>query len=430
MIKKIKNFFNNHDRKQIFANFVSLSALNAFSFIFPLITVPYLTRVLGPEKFGIVSFALVITQYFIIITNFGFAFSATQQISINRENKKKISEIFSAIISVKLFLTIICAIILIILLLTLKQFKEDKLIFICSFGIVIGDALLPLWLFQGMEKMKFMTLVNFISKLFFTILIFIFVRNINDYILVPLFTAAGYLIAGIISFIIAYNIFKLNIILPNIKTIKEQVTISWPIFISTISINLYRNANTLLLGLITNNYTLVGLYSSAEKIIKALQSLVSPISDALFPYLSRKFVNNNVHYNINYMMKLGKYYFISLLPISILLIIFAHPIVNFVLGAKFSGASINTQIMSFVVLLGSMNYFFGILGLTNMGYKKQFMKFVLITGLISITSLFIFIPIWADKGASTVMLISELILFIILIQFFYKLNKKIIFLND
>ncbi len=424
MINKAKELLKQKDKKQIFSNFVSLSALNAFSFLFPLITVPYLTRVLEPEKFGIVSFALVVMQYFIILTSFGFAFSATQQISINRDNIKKVSEIFSAVISVKLLLTLLSAAILAILFITTEQFRTDKMVFICSFGIVLGDALLPLWLFQGMEKMKFMTLVNFISKLLFTLLIFVFVKTQQDYLLVPLFTAAGYFAAGLISFVIAFSIFKLKIILPNIKTIKEQISASWAIFISTLSINLYRNANTLLLGLLTGNYAIVGIYSSAEKIIKGLQSLVSPVSDALFPYLSRRLAGGNDSENTKFIFKLGKYYFVALLPISLLLIFFAYPIVELVLGTKFLDAVADAKIMSFVILFGGINYFLGILGMMNMGYKKKFMFYVIITGIISITSLFVFIPLWQDKGASAVMLISEAILFVLLLSFFYRIHKR------
>ena len=424
MLNKAKELLKQKEKKQIFSNFVSLSVLNAISFLFPLITVPYLTRVLEPERFGIVSFALVIMQYFIILTNFGFAFSATQQISINRENIKKVSEIFSAVICVKFLFTILCAIILLVLCSTIEQFRIDKAIFIASFGIVIGDVLLPLWLFQGMEKMKFITIVNFASKLLFTLLIFVFVKNQEDYLLVPLFTTAGYLLAGIISFFIAFHTFKLKVVMPDLKTIKEQINASWAIFVSTLSINLYRNANTLLLGLLTGNYAIVGLYSSAEKIIKGLQSIVSPVSDALFPYLSRKLSGNDDKSNINYIIRLGKYYFIALLPISLILMIFAKPIAIFVLGNKFVAAATDTRIMSFVILFGGMNYFLGILGLTNMGYKKNFMYYVMITGLISILSLFIFIPLWQDQGASFVLLISELLLFCMLISFFIRKKLK------
>jgi PST family polysaccharide transporter len=420
-MKGIKRIIKQYPR--LVENFFSLSALNAISFLVPLITVPYLTRILGPEKFGLVSFGLVVMQYFIILTSFGFAFSATQQISIHRDNRQKVSDIFSAVISFKLLLTLLSGLILLVLILTVEQFSKDYLVFVFSFGIVIGDALLPVWLFQGMEKMRFITLVNFVSKVLFTLLIFVFVRSEGDYLIVPLFNTAGYLCAGLISFVIAYRTFKLKISLPKAHIIAEQVKESWSIFVSTLSINLYRNANTLLLGLLTGNYTLVGFYSSAEKIIKGLQSLVSPVSDALFPHLSRRLDNKAETSGLQLMSRLGKYYFLGLLAMSLVLVIFAKPIVLLVLGEKFAASIMDTRIMSFVILFGGMNYFLGILGLVNMGRKKQFMLFVLITGIVSLSSLFVFIPLFDDEGASMVMLLSEFLLFMMLLFYMLKLRR-------
>jgi polysaccharide transporter, PST family len=421
------NFSNiNQYRKRhgrILENFFSLSVLNAISVLFPMVTLPYLTRVLGVEKFGIVAFATVVVQYFMMFTSFGFGYSATQQISINQNNTKKISSIFSAVISIKLLISFLCGLVLLILILVSKQFRSDYLIFIYSFGMVIGDALVPVWLFQGMEKMKFITIVNFISKLIFTLLIFVYVRSESDYLVVPIFNTLGYLIAGVISFVVAFKIFKLVFTFPRINEMKIQMKEAWPIFLSTFSMNLYRNANVLLLGFLTN-YTMVGFYASAEKVIKGVQSLITPLSDALFPYMSKRFAKDSTRQNISFLFRLGKNYFVVLTVISVLFLIFAKPIVSIFLGDKFVSSIPDIQIMSFVVLFGGMNYLLGILGLVNLGYKKKFMIFVAITGVISIINLFWLIHLWTDKGASASMLISEMFLFILLSVFVFNLKKS------
>jgi PST family polysaccharide transporter len=422
MLKRVASILKQKDKKQIFSNFLSLSVLNGISFLFPLITIPYLTRVLGPDMFGQVAFANAVIMYFIIFTNFGFAFSATQQISINRDNKQKVSEIFSAVIGVKLLISIICGLALLALILFTDQFRSNSLLFIYTFGIVVGDALVPVWLFQGMEKMKFVTIVNFVSKLTFTLLIFVFVRKESDYLIVPLFNTYGYLIAGLLSFFIAYRTFKLAVVFPKFSVMKAQLKESWPIFVSTFSINLYRNANVLLLGLFTN-YTIVGYYSSAEKVIKGMQSVITPVSDALFPYMSKRFVNKDNKQNSNFLIGLGKYYMIVLFAISLIFLAFARPVVTVFLGDKFIASIPDMQIMSFVVLFGGMNYFLGILGLVNMGYKKKFMIFVAITGVISILNLFYLIYLFQDMGASASMLLSEIILFIMLSVFVLRIKK-------
>lgn len=422
MLKRVSSIFREKDKKQIFSNFLSLSVLNGISFLFPLITIPYLTRVLGPDMFGLVAFANVVIMYFIMFTNFGFAFSATQQISINRTDRQKVSEIFSAIISIKLIISLICGLVLLILIITFDQFRSNYILFIYTFGIVIGDALVPIWLFQGMEKMKFITIVNFVSKFTFTLLIFVFVKSESDYLIVPLFNTYGYLIAGVLSFIIAYRTFKLDVVRPKLNEMRAQLKESWPIFISTFSINLYRNANVLLLGLLTN-YTIVGYYSSAEKVIKGMQSIITPVSDALFPYMSKRFVSKSNDQNAGFLVGLGKYYMIILFAISLIFLLFARPVVTVFLGNKFIESIPDMQIMSFVILFGGMNYFLGILGLVNMGYKKKFMVFVAITGVISILNLFYFIYLFQDMGASASMLLSEIILFIMLSVYILRLKK-------
>ena len=417
---KIKYYRSNYGR--IIENFFSLSVLNAVSFIFPLITVPYLARVLGAEKFGIVSFATVVIQYFMIFTSFGFGFSATQQISINQQNKKKVSDIFAAVIFVKLFISVLCAVVLLLLIVFFAKFHNNSMVLIYAFGMVIGDALVPVWLFQGMEKMKFITIVNLVSKLIFTLLIFVFIRSEADFLYVTLLNSFGYLVAGLLSFIIAYRLFKLEMVLPKITEIKKQLIESWPIFVSTFSINIYRNMNVLILGLFTN-MTLVGYYSSAEKVIKGMQSFASPLSDALFPYISKRFAKNTEGSNIKVLFRLSSYYFVGLAALSVLFLIFAKPIATVFLGQKFIASIPDIQIMSFVIMFGGMNYLLGIVGLVNMGFKKKFMVFVAITGVISIINLFWLVYYFADKGASASMLISEFVLFVLLSAFILKLKK-------
>ena len=117
----IKNLTNNKDKKRLFSNFFSLSFLQVASYIFPLITLPYLVRVLGPSKYGLVAFAQAFAGYFQIITNYGFIFSATREVSINRDNKDKISEIFSSVIAIQLFLAALSFIIMLAVVFIFKN---------------------------------------------------------------------------------------------------------------------------------------------------------------------------------------------------------------------------------------------------------------------------------------------------------------------
>ena len=130
--------------KVLFKNFTSLSLLQIANYIFPLITLPYLVRVLGPEKYGLVSFAIAFAGYFTIITDYGFNLSATQEISINRNDKERVAEIFSSVITLKIMFFIISSLIFFAILFFISQFHEHRFLFFVTFLSVLGTALFPL----------------------------------------------------------------------------------------------------------------------------------------------------------------------------------------------------------------------------------------------------------------------------------------------
>jgi len=282
-----KNFFTSSPtRKRLTENFLSLSALQVVNYLLPLVTLPYLVRVLGPEKFGLIAFASAFIGYFTILTDYGFNLSATREISIHREEKEKVSEIFSSVMIIKFFLGISSFFILGLILAFIPKFGNDWLVYLFTFGMVLGNILFPVWFFQGMERMKHIAILNIVAKGIFTVCIFIFIRKIADYLYVPLINSVGFLVAGGLSLRIVSKDFRVKFILPTIEAIKHQLKEGWHVFISTMAISLYTVSNAFILGLFTSN-TIVGYYSASERIIKATQGLLTPVSQTVYPYISQ-----------------------------------------------------------------------------------------------------------------------------------------------
>lgn len=274
------------EKKNLLENFISLSALQVVSYVIPLINLPYLSRVLGADKFGLVFFAFAFMSYFVMITDYGFGLSATREIAINRHNKNNLSNIFCSVTTIKILLLLISYIILCLLTFFVPKLHENWLIFQLSFLMVIGNAIYPVWFFQGMEKMKYITFLNILAKVIFVGLIFIFVKQESDYIIVPLFNSLGFLISGIIGMYFAIKEFDIKFYFPKWQSLKKQFKYSSEFFLSRVSVSAYTNTNTFCLGLIGSNI-MVGYYVAAEKIYNAINGLQAPLGQALYPFVAK-----------------------------------------------------------------------------------------------------------------------------------------------
>ena len=274
------------DKKRLLSNLFSLSALRGANMILPLVTLPYLVRVLGVENFGLVNFSLSIIMYFNILISFGFELSATREISIHRDDSKKISEIFSSVMIIKGILFLISFLILSILIVFIDKLNEHMLLYFSTFGIVFGNLLFPIWLFQGMERMKYITYINVISRVIFTVFIFILVKNKQDYIYVPILNSLGAILGGIYALWLVFKLFSIQLIFPKRKMVLLQVNKSYHFFISRVASTGSRYYATTIIGLFFGN-TIVGYYSMVEKLYYAFMSLGGIVSQTFYPYMSR-----------------------------------------------------------------------------------------------------------------------------------------------
>lgn len=353
------------------SNFFSLSILQGANYILPLITLPYLVRVLGVEYFGLLAFAAATVTYFSILTDYGFNLTATREISIHRDNKEKVIEIFSSVLSIKVILMFVSFLLLTILVFSFEKFSKDALVYFLTFGTVVGQVLFPVWFFQGMERMKYITYLNILSKAIFTIAIFIFVQEQSDFYLVPLLTSVGFLVAGIWSLYLVKKEFGVQFEFQTLDTIKHYLVDGLHVFVSRFYVSLYTTTNVFLLGLFTNNAA-VGYYSIAEKIVVAIGGLFEPANQTLYPYFARKYKENFSKF-VELMKKIAMI-FLALSAFFLLLSeYFKHEIVYFITGEY------NLEVVSLlsIFLIRIMLFPFGPLFsnvLIIMQRKNEFMK--------------------------------------------------------
>lgn len=285
MLNKIKSLTNMEDKKRLMSNFFSLSVLQGANYILPLITLPYLVRVLGIDNFGILAMATAVIMYLGILVDYGFNTTGTRAISINRNDIKKVEEIYNTIMFIKVFLLLVALLVLSFVLYVFDSLGKYSLIYFLTFGILIGQYLFPTWLFQGLEQMKYITYINLTSKLFFTVCLFIFVKHEEDLYIVPLLNSLGFIIGGIVAIFFIKKRFHIRFKLPTSNQVKIQLKDGWNIFIASLSGNIYGQGNLILLGAFTTP-AIVGYYSIAQKLTVSVVSIFQVFSQTMMPYLS------------------------------------------------------------------------------------------------------------------------------------------------
>ncbi|HOW42387.1 MAG TPA: flippase [Candidatus Omnitrophota bacterium] len=295
MIKKIKTILKMvsfHERRLVLHNFLSLSTLQAINYVLPLLLLPYLIRVIGPEKFGLIAFAQAFVQYFLILTDYGFNLSATREIALCKEKNDKVCAIFSSVMTVKIALAVISCVLLLLIVRFIPRFRHDWLVFVLSFGIVIGNTLFPVWYYQGTERMRHIAKLNIIAGLIITALIFIFVSSPEDYLRIPVIYSGVSIITGIIGLRMVFRKFGVFFVFQAYPDIRQQIKSGWNIFSSIVAINAYTATRIFAVGLLTNNM-FTGYYSIAERMAQIVQMFpLASLTQALYPRLSKIYQRN------------------------------------------------------------------------------------------------------------------------------------------
>lgn len=330
MLSKIHIIFNSVEKKRLLSNFLSLFILQGANYLLPLLTVPYLIRVLGVNNFGLLAFATAIIVYFQVITDYGFNLTATREVSLHRDNKEKLVEIFSSVLIIKFTLVLISLIVLLGLVLFFDRLRSNQSIYFLTFGLVVGQALFPIWFFQGMEKMKYISYINIGSRLLFTLAIFVFVKSEADMHLVPLLNSLGAITGGTYAIYLIKKEFEVSISFQPGSVVKRYLVDGWHVFLSRMYVNLYTTTNIVVLGLFTNN-TVVGYFSIAEKIVTAISGLYVPVTQTFYPYMAHLYENSKSNF-FRVFSRLNAVLLGSSVLITLLVFLFKSEIIALVAG--------------------------------------------------------------------------------------------------
>lgn len=392
-------------RSTLIQNVFSLYIIQFANYILPLITIPYLVRVLGPSGYGAVAFGQGFMNYLLLFVEYGFDLSATRRISVKRDELIEVNRIALHVWAAKGLLALTCLGMLLILVSAVPKLKEEAILLLILYGLVLGNVLFPTWLFQGMERMVAISLINLGMKLIVMLGIFTFVREPQHYLVYASLLSLGATLAGIAGATVAFHMFHLKFGKISIHGVWEILKEGWLLFLSKASVSLYTVGNAFILGMLTN-HTVVGYYSAAEKLVKSLLGLVSPVSQATYPRFSKLASENKesaVLWGRRMLVFMGGAGFV----ISSAIFVGAPFIVQIMLGSQYEPSVNVMRILAGLPFLIALSNVLGIQMMLPLGKDRVFTLILFIAGLLNIILALVFAPLWQASGMALAVLISE-----------------------
>jgi O-antigen/teichoic acid export membrane protein len=399
--------------------------------IFPVVTAPYISRVLGVENIGIVNFATSYVSYFILFAALGVGYYGVREIARYKNDMEKTSEIFSGIFKINTITTIIVTIAYIASVYYIPELRQHCKIFIIS-GITLYLAPITIdWYFQGLENFKMITIRSLIIRCLSFAGLFVFVRQREDIIPYILLSAFATIATNIWNLGYARKI-GLKIRWRSIHS-KIHIKPMLVFFMSNVAISIYIMLDTLMLGFLSS-YEQVGLYTSVIKIFAIVTGGISAINATLIPRLSFNNKEQNHEANKALLQKTFDINSILIIPMATGVCLIASRFVPVFFGYEFMGSIVPMQLLSFNIIATVINIFLSQNILMVFGYENKLLITVILTAIFSLIVNLILIPRYGAVGAAITSLISkyfEVVLQVCMLFHFTKIriNMSVLFIS-
>ncbi|NQW36918.1 MAG: flippase [Flavobacteriales bacterium] len=399
-------------------NFIYNNILGVTNIIIPLISFPYISRVLGPEGVGIISFAISLAVTFIVLGSLGIPIYGIREIAKSRGDKTKLSNAFLELLIIEITWSLFVTLIYACWLFFTNTYQNENAIKYLSFIHIMSSVGLINWFYQGMEKYKFISIMNFIVKIFTLILLFALVKKIEDYWIYYAIIVISTFISAIVSILYSFRFIQFEKIKLNFKKHFNPIII---LFSTQIAISIYVNLDVIMLKYFSQ-LEQVGYYSAALKIVKMLLIIVTSLGVVLIPRISSFIQENKTKEVKSLIEKSINYVSIISFPTMVILWILSENIIRLFAGIQFTEANYLIKGLSPLIFIVGMTNIFGLQILVPMDKEKKYMIAVLIGLFTNIFFNILLIPIIQAKGAVIATLFTEVI--VLLISYYY--SKKLI----
>jgi O-antigen/teichoic acid export membrane protein len=403
---------------KIKTNFIYSTILTASNFIFPFLTFPYISRVLGVSNVGVYNWVGGIIQYFILFSMMGIGIVGIREVAKNKNNSEELSKTFSSLLMLTVFTTVLSLLVLFVLMAVIPKFTDYKEMFYIGAANIFINLFLVEWFFKGIENFKYITIRSIIVKSIYVICVFVFVQHRGDYVIYYFLTVAAVVLNALFNWIycrkFVHFTFKSISVKPFIK----------PFLILGIYLlfnSMYSTFNVAYLGFVGGNKE-VGYYTTATKLYGILLAFFSAFTGVMLPRISALVAENNFKEVNRLIERSFDILYTFCFPIIIFFMFFAPEVIRIIAGAGYEGSILPMRIvMPLMIIIGTEEILIIQLLMPLNKDKAIFINSV-IGAIIGVTLAIVLVKNLHSVGSSIVWVCSELS---ILISASYFVKKYI-----
>lgn len=413
----------NFIRNKSIQNFLFLAIIQSSNVLISIISMPLLIQGIGVDQFGLVNLALSVIILLNILVGFGYNLSAPREVAINQKDKDSLSHLVSNVFSAKFLLALIAALLILIGIFGLNLFEEYQWILIYSLLLLFSEATLPLWFFQGMEKMKLVSIANIFSKLLFLMGIVLFIHSPEQSKWVNFLM--GFFGLGINLLLLGYihTFLEIRFYRPEFSAIWQSLKENLLLFFSNLASHLSINGGLIILSFFSNAETL-GMYSLAERVVMVLRLFPALIIQAVFPNASKLYLEDQAAF-YRFLKKVYLRVLLGGLVISAGAHLTAPWIIQVLSKSELKDSVLFLQLLAFVPFLACLNVAHIVLLLVA-DLKQLLFRASWMMCLYTVVASAILTAKYGAFGLCLGIISTELVVFIICLVLLYRHNRPLI----
>ncbi|WP_423381477.1 oligosaccharide flippase family protein [Burkholderia sp. LMG 32019] len=385
-------------------NFALLFALQISTYVVPLVTLPLLTRVLGPMQYGRLSFVLAVTTYFINLANYSFDLTATPRVALANDRTER-SRIFWTTVCAQWAITFAGSAVLVMLTMCVPHFATERTALLIGFGMAIGAALTPGWYFQGIQKLSVYSVTVVVYRALSVVAIFLWVRTPDDLLHAVAINTAVPLLCGVTLLAYLFVHREIESVRVRFADIADALKGGSQVFLASTSISFYASTNTVLLSIVSGNVA-AGHFAAGDKLIRAAVGLLQPLRASTYPHVTY-LMHHARDEAFAFLRKLIVMQGALVLAMSAAIYVCAPIAVRILYGSSFAPTVGVLRCLALVPFMASMTDLFGVQTMLPLGMKRAFSVILISSGVLNVTLLPPLAMLFAERGAAIAVLIAE-----------------------